>query len=218
MTDSKKTPSDYEALIEHKEIEILLLRENVRDFLGKKHKAGATKETQALVNEADRDVDNILKSIRIAQTTSSKFKAANKKLCQQCKELRNDIRDMQKWLSDDLAEIRYKQRDTIKDTTFLFGLPATFYIVVNQGLFDKLVSPKHAAGVGLVISSGVLFYKKIVGASRAASRSICRAPEEIKNDFTLFYTKETIKEGLSKAAARAKKIVAKTPFHKKPGF
>jgi|GEM_PF-6522745 len=233
MTNSKKPLSDYEALIEQKEIELLSLRGDVRDFLDTKHKVKETKKTQSLVHQADKGIDNILKSLHASQSTSSEFRAAAEKLRERCIEMRADTRDMQKWLSDDLVERRHEKHDAVRDTTFLFGLPATFYVVVNQGLFDKSVNPKHAAGVGLLISGGVLFIKKITGISKATSRTVCRAPKDIKQDFTLFYIKETIKEkgiearktfretaqsiggSLSRAAVRTKKVVAKIPFYKK---
>jgi hypothetical protein len=239
MASIKKSTPDFEALIDHQEADLLSLQTYVDSFLDTKHKPKDTEKVQGLVCKANLEINATLEKIlKSKATASSQFKKESDKLCQRLRDLKQTyIRDMKDDLTEDLYKLHRAKKDLVKDTTFFFGLPASFFVVVKNGLINCDLKPEEAAriaaGIGFVISTGVLAHNKIKGASKTARDFI--TPHQIKNNcFMIFYVVESAREkqlavknvfrgeaqSITKRvlgmADKAKRAVAKISIYKRP--
>jgi hypothetical protein len=234
MQDKITSPSDFEDLIDKVRLKLLSQRREVSAHLDTQHDEKRTKVFQNAVRASDEEIDEILLLLLKAKNTLPGFNAKAEELYKRCEGLKEYPKDMQKKLADDLVERQREEVYIITSLSFLFGLPLTVYIAVKNGLLNSFISAEAAAGLGLLVSSSALYHKKVIGAFKAASQSLCQMPEKIRKSPAYTNAREktvkpgaaikkvfrdgakTIGEKIFRGATRKTRAAAKSANDKKP--
>lgn len=177
MIKGKQLLSDYAALLDQKEKELIAQKREVRAFLKTDHNAKDTKKHIEALEEAEARMEDIMSSL-LDLKESAHFRRATEKLCRRCEGLDRYTSHMNQVLSQDMEQKKKTKIDLVKNITFLFGLPISFFMVVKNGLFHNHATPEQAAGIGLAIGSGVLAVDKIKTAFNAVGKAVCWAAKK----------------------------------------
>lgn len=210
MTDSKKSPSDYEKLLYLKEVYLIEQHENVSCFvIQTDHGAREIRNYLMEVHNAQKEINDTLKQLLALTDTSEEFQEKGVALCQRTRDLKQYTRDMNNALFADLAR---HQPNILQNAAFLASMILGPWTAVQKGFGNGAITADFAAGAGGVLGLGVIFKEKIKAGFRAASKAICSAPKQIKAGFraiskavceapqqildsnSLVYVRETIKE------------------------
>ena len=194
MTKHSTALSSIEASIDRKEEEVLAQRGEVLAFLETEHETEHSKAYLTAVRKSEAEINTLLLSLHVFKARAE-FKNAAEQLCAKCRDLEIYTRDMRQCLSEDLAELRAKDKiDLIKVGTFIVGFPIMFLTLAKNAFGSDAVDTACWTGVGLGLGGGLTFHKKIRHAWRASSEAACRASRPIKDSFFLYCVRNAIEE------------------------
>jgi len=218
MINGKKLLSDYSTELDQKEKELIAQKRAVRAFLQTGHNEKDTKIYIKALAESENRMEDIMDSL-LDLKAQAQFRQEAEKLCKRCEGLDRYTNHMNKILSDDLAQKKKSKIDWVKNATFLFGLPISFFLAVKNGLLHNHATPEQAAGVGLVVSSSLLAVEKITATFKVVGKAVCwsvrTACEAIRiacisTKFFLHNRKVTLGKGVQTLLVKTKKKARRT--------
>ncbi len=173
MTDEKKLLLGWADALDNKERELIEQKRAVRAFLRTKHNEKATRKYVEALEKTEEGMEAIMASL-LELKAETQFRKTAERLCKRCEGLDRYTAYMNKVLYEDLARKKKTKIDWVKNTTFLFAIPLSFFMVVKNGLFHNHTTPEQAAGIGLVVSSSVLAAERITSGFRATGIFLCK--------------------------------------------
>ncbi|MCL2469368.1 MAG: hypothetical protein FWF24_03950 [Alphaproteobacteria bacterium] len=172
MIEQQTEKTDYAALVEEKEVKLLLMQEEVLSFVDTKHKAKDTKKYIKGMKEEERALNKILFSLKDPKNISTEFTEEAKALCEKIMKIKERAYDIRKELKDDLARLEGNKVDVIKVGSFTVAFPVMFTALGRSFLGQDFGDEKLAAA-GLFLGVAIVSYKKIGSAWEAASNAVC---------------------------------------------
>jgi hypothetical protein len=197
MSEKENTITEYEELLRQQELRLIELKSGVWTFLDTEHTLADVKKVQSQVRVAELDVGAINRGLLTEKKLWMKYKTEADELHQRCADLLNYTKDMSNALDKDYADLRRtvdnEKFDALKEIGTFFAIPGALigYVKARGG---NSITVDEAATVGILISIPFAARKKLSGAFKAAAKTICDTPRELKNSFMLYYLKESVKE------------------------
>lgn len=194
MTNQQtKTRQDY---FHDKKVEIAEMRIEVLDFLETEHKSKATKEYLTIARNAEKELHKlILPTLKIGHEQSQRQIEAKEEL-RQYEELKRELTNIQKMLTDDFAQKKNEESsDWVKNAGYI-----TAAALAAVTLFKDPLTLKTAllAASGAVAGACVVWNKKIRKefslAAKGVTARVAKAKEKVKDP----ETSRNVREGFDK--------------------
>lgn len=215
MANHNELLGAYEKLLDDKEEDLLAQQTEILKFVDTKHKVEATKEYLRALRQIDVEINAFIKSLLKLQKKSPDFKDKAKALCERSRRLKDYTRDMHKTLSDDLSEKHIERGDLATKVGFIAAMALAAVSLAKHTVDPDSTHSALEASSGATLGVTIVHRKKIGSSIKALAKSVCSAPQDIKDSFVLYFAKEKAKEigkRLASVIANDNKPLAYTPM------
>ena len=192
MVTKQRTVAEFQAAIDQKELQLLQQQDEVLAFISTKHTADDAKEYLAALRKSEAEINKVLAAL-IKAKPSAEFRDCAEALCAKTRDLKNYTRDMNRVLTEDIADINRKKDekklDWVKIATFGVAFPLGLANTVRGVWHTNDVDTMHVTEAGYAIGSVFAFKTQIKDAFKAANTAIAEAPHKIRYSATLCYVR-----------------------------
>lgn len=194
MTTTQELIAAYNKLLVAKEKELLEKQNEVFKFVDAPHSIKGTKKYIKEMRLTEIEINTTISELLSFQQSASEFSKEAKKLYEQSKELKIYTKDINKTLSEDLAQKQLALLDPIKVAGFVAGLAVAFVNIAKNTFDPNLVHGAAETSAGALSGVAISYHKQIGTAFRNTAKSLLSLPREIKDSFFIYYVKEQSKE------------------------
>lgn len=201
MTKSHEAYLKYLTELDQRDLDLIRQKKAVAAFLTGDHTIQQSQELLVDLRRAELELASSLEEV-VKIRTATYFRKEASKICERGREIGEHVKDIDRMLIGDIIALNSSEKkekaDVLKNTTFLLGVPGFMLAAVKNGIGSNYLGPYQALTLGLAMSSGVLLRKRIRDAFCEVGRNVYAFPREVRESFTIYYVKETIKDKRSK--------------------